>query len=64
MKGNSSHVVNYAFAPPELFRWHESYAAFSVDKDSIERVRTYILDLKLHHANDTRYPYWERTHTE
>jgi REP element-mobilizing transposase RayT len=64
MKGNSSHFINHVIAPPELFKWQESYAAFSVDKDNIDRVRAYILNQKQHHAKDTCIGDWERIQSE
>ena len=63
MKGTTSHLINHAFAPPEPFRWQASYAAFSVDKENMDRVRTNVLDQKAHHAADTFLPDWERTQT-
>ena len=61
MKGSTSHLINQAFAPQESFRWQASYAAFSVDKENLDRVRTYILNQKEHHGADNCIPDWERT---
>jgi putative transposase len=63
MKGSTSHLINQAFAPSEPFRWQGAYAAFSVDKENIDRVRAYVLNQKAHHAADTSLPDWERTQT-
>jgi putative transposase len=60
MKGSTSHLINYVFGPSEEFHWQGSYAAFSVDRESIDRVRAYVLKQKEHHAAGSCVDDWDR----
>ena len=42
MKGESSHWINLHELTPGRFRWCQGYAAFSVSRSNLERVRDYI----------------------
>jgi REP element-mobilizing transposase RayT len=59
LKGSSSHLVTHEIAPDQFFKWQGSYAAFSVDKSSLDRVRAYIENQKQHHTDQTHVSQWE-----
>jgi putative transposase len=43
------------------FRWQEGYGLFSIGKNQVERVRSYIERQKEHHARKQLWPDWETT---
>jgi putative transposase len=53
IKGESSHWINSQRLTPTHFAWQEGSAAFSVSASQVERVRSYILNQKSHHAART-----------
>jgi REP element-mobilizing transposase RayT len=54
LKGVSSHLVSHVLAPGSYFRWQGSYAAFSVSRWDVAKIRGYIRRQKQHHATPTR----------
>jgi REP element-mobilizing transposase RayT len=62
MKGSSSHAMTHAVTPGTFFKWQGSYGAFTISKRSVPQVRAYILNQKIHHADQTILPELERYH--
>jgi len=60
VKGSSSHLVTHEIAPGEFFKWQGSYGAFSVDKRSVDIVRSCIDNQKLHHSQQDMEIDWEQ----
>jgi len=60
MKGSSSHLENATAGLPVRFRWQGAYAAFSVSRGDVPRVRAYICCQKQHHSAGTIDPDLER----
>jgi len=54
LKGVSSHLVSHVLAPGAFFRWQGSYAAFSVSRWDVAKIRGYIRRQKQHHAAGAR----------
>ncbi len=64
LKGSSSFFINTTFAPIRRFQWQGSYGAFAVDRENVDQVRTYILNQKQHHSDNTAIPEYEQSHAE
>jgi len=60
VKGSSSHLITHEIAPGEFFKWQGSYGAFSVDKRSVDIMRLYIDNQKLHHSQQDLEIDWEQ----
>jgi putative transposase len=60
MKGSSSHAMTHTIAPGVFFKWQGAYGAFTISKRSVPQVQAYILNQKIHHANQTVLPELER----
>lgn len=58
VKGASSRFVTIEF--DRAFQWQESFAVFSVSDETVERVKRYILNQKIHHAKNTLIEEWEK----
>jgi len=56
IKGASSLFVNEHLAPAEKFKWQQEYAAFSVSRWDVNKIRKYIDRQKEHHAAGTIKP--------
>jgi len=56
VKGPSSLFVNEHLAPKEWFKWQHEYAAFSVSRWDVNKIRLYIDRQKEHHAAGTIKP--------
>ena len=50
VKGSSSHAVTHLLAPGSRFRWQNGYGAFSISRDDLPAVETYVRNQKHHHA--------------
>ena len=59
IKGSSSHFVSSALQPDKIFKWQTGYGAFTVSKESIDKVSTYIHSQKQHHKVDSVQSEWE-----
>ena len=59
VKGSSSHLVTHVLKPGLFFKWQGSYGAFTVAKDGIISVETYIRRQKEHHQRGTLQGEWE-----
>ena len=59
VKGVSSHLMTHQLNPDAFFRWQGAYGAFTVQKDVVEALTTYIKKQKAHHADNTLIPDWE-----
>ena len=59
VKGTSSHLVTHEITPGELFKWQGSYGAFTIRKKDVLRVKAYIENQELHHAEDSVQFHWE-----
>jgi putative transposase len=53
IKGSSSHLVTHVIATDEFFKWQGAYRAFTVSKNGISSVKSYILSQKDHHQLNT-----------
>ncbi len=53
VKGASSLFVNAQLEPNEQFKWQQEYAAFSVSRWDVNKIRDYIDRQKEHHAQST-----------
>ena len=60
LKGESSHWANKELVFPEKFSWQSDYFAVSVSESHFERVRAYIRNQEVHHAQKT----FEQEHQE
>ena len=49
VKGASSHLSTHQLAPGSFFKWQGGYAAFTVSKSVVPRVRNYIAHQAEHH---------------
>jgi REP element-mobilizing transposase RayT len=49
VKANASGWIHREFAELAAFEWQEGYAAFTVSKSQVERVRIYIAGQQAHH---------------
>jgi putative transposase len=45
--------------PNKFFKWQGSYAAFSVNHQSLNAITTYIQNQTTHHQQQTLIPNWE-----
>ena len=61
VKGSSSHLVNHAILPGEDFRWQGAYGAFSIRKEDVDQVTSYLRNQENHHAQQDLIPAFERT---
>jgi REP-associated tyrosine transposase len=59
VKGSSSHLVTHQLCPGEFFKWQGSYGAFTLGKQDVPRVRTYIERQKSHHQTQDLWQEWE-----
>ena len=53
IKGSSSHLVNHSACGIKDFRWQGAYAAFTLSKDGIPSVSSYIARQEEHHRLKT-----------
>jgi REP element-mobilizing transposase RayT len=61
VKGSSSHLVTHEIAPDEFFKWQGSYGAFTLRKENVPQVRSYIEKQREHHEVDSLWEDWEHT---
>ena len=59
VKGTSSHLVTHELIPCEFFKWQGSYGAFTIRKEDVLRLKTYIENQELHHAEGALHIHWE-----
>lgn len=64
VKGSSSHLITHEVTPTEFFKWQGAYGAFTVSKDAVKGVATYIDNQKMHHAAKSLIGEWERCEIE
>ena len=64
VKGSTSHLMTHQVSPGEFFKWQGAYGAFTLRKDSVSKVRTYIERQKEHHGQDDLWMEWEQTEVE
>ncbi|HET9494941.1 MAG TPA: IS200/IS605 family transposase [Chloroflexia bacterium] len=60
VKGASSHLMTHRLRPDTFFRWQGAYGAFTVNKDGLATVATYIANHKKHHMQHTLVAEWEK----
>lgn len=53
LKGSSSHWINHNDIIRHKFSWAAGYAAFTVSKSNVDKVKKYIQNQKEHHAKLT-----------
>jgi putative transposase len=61
IKGASSHLVTHQITVGEFFKWQGAYGAFTVSKNLVDVVKTYIEHQKQHHASNDLRPEWEQS---
>ena len=61
VKGSSSHLVTHEITPGEFFKWQGAYGAFTLRKEDMPGVRTYVENQRKHHAVHTIWEEWEQT---
>jgi hypothetical protein len=59
IKGSSSYIMNNILSSKETFKWQEGYGAFSISRDDIPRVRSYIQNQKEQHRKGILEEYLE-----
>jgi len=59
VKGVSSHLVTHELGRMGLFKWQGGYAAFSVSRSDLEKVRAYVLNQAAHHSSGQAFEAWE-----
>lgn len=59
VKGSSSHLVRRRAGVQTPFQWSGTYAAFTVDQTSLERIAEYVGRQKQHHAEKMLQLAWE-----
>jgi REP element-mobilizing transposase RayT len=59
VKGTSSHLVTHEITPEELFKWQGGYGAFTIRKKDVLRVKAYIENQELNHADGSLQAHWE-----
>jgi REP element-mobilizing transposase RayT len=64
VKGASSHLVTHEVQPAEFFKWQGAYGAFTVNKDRVSVVRSYVERQKEHHGSNELWADWEQTFSE
>lgn len=64
VKGSSSHLVTHEINPGEFFKWQGSYGAFTVSKNLVPKIKSYIECQKEHHASGDLWAEWEQTFVE
>ncbi len=50
VKGTSSHLMTRKLCPDAFFKWQGSYGAFTISKEMVPSVRTYVVRQKEHHS--------------
>jgi REP element-mobilizing transposase RayT len=58
-KSFTSYSVNAEARDSKLFKWQSGYGAFTVSASQTERVKSYILNQKRHHAEGTLWRFGE-----
>jgi len=61
VKGSSSHLVTHEITPGEFFKWQGAYGAFTLRKEDVPGVQSYIERQKKHHAAEDLWEEWEQT---
>ncbi len=61
VKGSSSHLVTHEITPGEFFKWQGAYGAFTLRKEDVPVVESYIENQKQHHATGELWEEWEHT---
>ncbi len=64
IKGSSSHLITHTVQPDSFFKWQGAYGAFTLAKDGVPALQTYIRNQKTHHAEHQLIPQWEQFNTE
>ncbi len=64
VKGASSHLVTHVITPGEFFKWQGAYGAFTLRKEDVPVVKSYIERQKEHHARNDLWQEWEQTMIE
>jgi len=59
VKGTSSHLVTHELTPGEFFKWQGGYGAFTIRKEDVPRLKAYIENQELHHAEGSLQVNWE-----
>jgi putative transposase len=61
IKGISSHFVRAQFPEETPFQWQEGYGTFSIGRNQVGAIITYIENQKQHHRDGTLQSRWEET---
>jgi REP element-mobilizing transposase RayT len=64
IKGASSHLATHVLSPDQFFKWQGAYGAFTLRKEDVLVVKSYIERQKEHHARNELRQEWEQTMIE
>ena len=64
IKGSSSHLITHEICPGEFFKWQGAYGAFTITKNFVPKIKSYVERQKEHHASGELWPEWEQTFIE
>jgi putative transposase len=59
LKGASSHWVNHIARPGGTFGWQDGYGIFTVSKERLDTIKSYINNQEKHHRDAMVENYWE-----
>jgi len=64
VKGVSSHFAHDQLPGQEPFRWQSGYGVFSLGRNQVKTVISYIANQQSHHTQGTIWPQWEDPETD
>ena len=59
VKGSASHLLTHRPGRNQFFKWQGGYGAFTLAKDDVSVVKSYVLRQKEHHADNSLLTEWE-----
>ena len=62
VKGASSHLINRSsvLSAHETFTWQAEYGVLTFGEQSLDKIRSYVANQRMHHAEGTLLPNFER----
>ena len=64
VKGVSTTFVRDQLQPKTPFCWQEGYGVFSVSRSHVDKVTSYVINQKTHHADNKLWDEWEQSDEE
>ena len=52
IKGSSSHFMNHELMTNQFFKWQREYAAFTMGRSELNKIKSYIKNQKEHHQTN------------